>query len=384
MKYLPLVWRSLLRHKVRTFLVVMSIVVAFVLFGLLAAINKAFNAGIDLAGEERLVMRHKVSIIQPLPISYMARIRSTPGVDAVAQASWFGGIYQDPKNFFPRIAVDPETHLDLYPELRLPEDEKQAWFATRTGAVAGRDLADRFGWKIGDRIPIQGDIYRRPDGSAWEFDLVGIYDGATQDADLSQFFFRYDYLDEGMGGNLGLVGWYVIRVADPDRAPSIAEALDATFANSSAETKTATEAAFVKGFADQIGNTAAIIRAVLAAVFFTILLVVGNTMAQAVRERTNELGVLKALGFSDGKVLSLVLGESCFLAFLGGVVGLGLSALLVPALAKGLAKYLPVFYLPARDLLLGVFFVLALGLITGLLPALQARRLRVADALRRA
>ncbi len=384
MKFLFLIWRNLVRHRLRTLLVVLSIAVAFLLFGLLAATNKAFSAGVDLAGEERLVMRHKVSIIQSLPISYLRRIENTDGVDAVGHASWFGGIYQEPKNFFAKIAVDPQVYLDLYPEFVLPEDQEKAWLTTRTGAIVGKDLATRFGWELGDRIPVQGDIYRRPDGTAWEFDLVGIYEGASPDTDLSQMFFRYDYLKEGTGRDLGQVGWYIIRITDPSRAPRIAEALDGLFANSSAETKTDTEAAFVQGFADQIGNTAAIIQAVMAAVFFTILLVVGNTMAQSVRERTNELGVLKALGFSDGKVLALVLGESYVVAILGGAMGLGLAALVVPALSSAVSKFLPVFYLPAKDLMVGVLFVVALGFVTGILPGLEARRLQVAEALRRA
>ena len=385
MKYFYLVWSNLKRRKVRTALTVSSIIVAFVLFGILAAVNKAFNAGVDLAGEERLILRNKVSIIQLLPISYQDRIRSTDGVEAVTHATWFGGIYQDPRNFFPQIAVEPEPYLDLYPELVLPEDQTATWKATRTGAIAGRDLAEKFGWSIGDKIPIQGTAWRRAgtDG-AWEFDLVGIYEGTSQDTDLSQFFFRQDYLEEGVGGNLGRVGWYIIRVGDPSRAATIAEAIDTIFANSSAETKTATEQAFVQGFAAQVGNTAAIIRAVVAAVFFTILLVAGNTMALAVRERTNELGVLKALGFTGRGLLGLVLAESCLVAMLGGGLGLLVAAALIPGIGKALSSFLPVFYLPGEAVLVGLALVLLLGVLTGLIPALQAMRLQVAEALRRA
>jgi putative ABC transport system permease protein len=384
MKYLHLVWSNLRRRKARTVLTVLSILVAFILFGLLAATNKAFNAGVDLAGEERLVLRHKVSIIQLLPVSYQGRILAVDGVDQVTYATWFGGIYQDPKNFFPQIAVDPAGYLDLYPEMVLPPEQLEEWEKTRTGAIAGRDLANRFGWKIGDRIPIQGTAWRRADGTAlWEFDLVGIYDGANQDTDLSQLFFRQDYLVEGTGGNLGLVGWYIIRIKDPDRAASIAEAIDAKFANSSAETKTATEKAFVQSFAQQVGNTAAMIRAVVAAVFFTILLIAGNTMAQSVRERTNELAVLKALGFSGPKLLGLVLAESCLVALLGGALGLVGAALLIPGIGKAMSSFLPVFYLPAQDVFVALILIFALGLATGLIPALQAMRLQVADAMRR-
>jgi putative ABC transport system permease protein len=385
MKYLPLIWSNLKRRKARTTLTVLSILVAFVLFGLLAAVNKAFNAGVDLAGEERLILRNKVTLIQPLPISYMGRIQAVDGVEAVTHATWFGGIYQDPKNFFPQIAVDPEGHLDLYPEILLPEDQLAAWKATRTGAIAGRDLAAKFGWSIGDRIPIQGTAWRRVGGNpTWEFDLVGIYEGASKDTDESQFFFRQDYLEEGMGGNLGIVGWYIIRIADPAQAPSLAETIDALFANSSSETKTEPEKAFVQGFANQVGNTAAIIRAVVTAVFFIILLVAGNTMALAVRERTNELGVLKALGFSGKGLLGLVLAESCLVALLGGGLGLLGAAVLIPGIASAVSSFLPVFYLPGEAVLLGLGLVVLLGILTGVIPAVQAMRLQVAEALRRA
>lgn len=385
MKYLPLIWANLRRHKVRTVLTVLGILVAFVLFGLLAAINKGFNAGVDLAGNDRLVLQHKVSIIQPLPISYQDRIARVPGVSLVTHANWFGGIYQDTKNFFPKIAVDPEPFLEMYPEYLLPADQKATWLAERTGAIAGKALAERFEWKVGDTIPVQGDIYRRADGSAlWEFKLVGIYGAGTKDADLSQFFFRYDYLEEGTGGNLGRVGWYYIRISDPDRAPQIAETIDSLFANSPAETKTSTEKAFVQAFAQQVGNTTAIVRGVVAAVFFTLLLVVGNTMAQSVRERINELAVLKALGFRDGMVLVLVLAEAVLLSALGGGLGLGLAALLTIPLGETLGNFLPVFYLPLSDVIIGLGLMVGLGLVTGLPPALQAMRLQVADALRRA
>lgn len=385
MKYLFLIAAGLKRRRLRTFLTVGSIAVAFILFGLLSATNKGFNAGVDLAGNERLVLIHKVSIIQLLPISYQERIAGVVGVDRVTHGTWFGGIYQDPRNFFAQIAVEPEGFFDLYPEYKLPEDQMKTWLATRSGAVAGRLLADKFGWKVGDRIPIQGTIWRPQGGSAaWEFDLVGIYEAGSKDADQTQFFFRQDFLEEGVGGNLGQIGWYIIRIDDPDQAPQIAETIDTMFANSPAETKTTTEKAFGQAFAQQVGNTAAIVRAVMAAVFFTILLVVANTMAQSVRERTNEIGVLKALGFTDGQVLGLVIGESSFLTLLGGGLGLGLALLLVVPMGQALSGFLPVFYIPAGDAAVAVVIMVLLGFVTGLVPALQAMRLQVADALRRA
>ncbi len=233
MKSFHLVWRNLLRRKLRTAFTFLSILVAFLLFGYLAAIRKAFDMGVDLAGADRLVMIHKVSLIQPLPLSYLERIEATPGVKDVAHASWFGGIYQDPKQFFAQIAVDPERFLRLYPEFVLPEDQKKAWLADRTGAIVGRKTAEKYGFKIGDRIPIQGTIWRKKDGSrTWEFTLDGIYGGTTKETDTTQFLFRYDYFDEARSFGRGLVGWYVVRVDDPANAPDVAKRLDAQFANS--------------------------------------------------------------------------------------------------------------------------------------------------------
>jgi putative ABC transport system permease protein len=383
MKYVRLVWANLKRKKIRTLLTLLSILVAFVLFGYLAAIRQALSAGVDVAGADRLVVRHKVSIIQPLPGSYEAEMEQIPGVAEAAHASWFGGIYQRPSNFFPQIPVEPEEYLKMYPEFLLTEAEKEAWFTTRTGAVAGRNTAERFGWKVGDKIPIQATIWTHSGGQkTWEFDLVGIYDGAEKGTDTTNFFFHYDYFDEARDFGRGLVGWYVVRVEDPDGAVAVAKRIDDNFANSPAETKAETEGAFVQGFAEQIGNIGAIMVAILAAVFFTILLVAGNTMAQSVRERIGELGVLKALGFTDRGVLGLVLAEAMTIAALGGFAGLAIAW---AAISQGdpTGGALPIFFFPTRDLFLGALLVLGLGLATGIFPALQAGRLRIADALRR-
>lgn len=383
MKFLRLVWANLKRKKVRTALTLLSILVAFLLFGYLSAIRQAFNAGIDVAGADRLIVRHKVSIIQFLPESYEAEIEQIPGVAEAAHATWFGGIYQKPSNFFPQMPVKPEEYLSLYPEYILPEDQKQAWFRTRTGAVAGRAIADRFGWKVGDKIPIQATVWAHSGGQkTWEFDLVGIYDGAEKGTDTTQFLFDFDYFDEARDFGRGSVGWYYVRVEDPDQAVEVAKRIDAAFANSPAETKAETEGAFVQGFADQIGNIGKIMMAILSAVFFTILLVAGNTMAQSVRERTGELAVLKALGFSDGLVLRLVLAESIVVAGIGGFLGLGLAWFLI-SLGDPTSGALPIFFFPTDDLIVGIVLVVALGLATGLPPALSAGRLRIAEALRR-
>ncbi len=383
MKFVNLVWSNLKRRKVRTLLTLSSIAVAFLLFGYLAAIRVALSSGVDVAGADRLVVRHKVSIIQQLPESYEARIEQIPGVADATHATWFGGIYQEPKNFFAQLPVKPEEFLEMYPEFLLTEEEKARWLETRTGAVAGRVTADRFGWKVGDRIPIQATAWTHSGGKrTWEFELVGIYEGAEKGTDTSNFLFRHDYFDEARDFGRGQVGWYYVRVEDPDKAVDVAKAIDEQFANSPYETKAETEGAFLKAFADQVGDIGTIIMAVLAAVFFTILLVAGNTMAYSVRERVGELAVLKAVGFTDRQVLGLVLAEALWLAAVGGFLGLGIGWFLI-SLGDPTNGALPVFFFPPRDIVLGVVLVLALGFAAGILPALEAGRLRIADALRR-
>ncbi|MPY90146.1 MAG: FtsX-like permease family protein [Luteitalea sp.] len=383
MKFLPLVWRNLMRRKVRTIFTALSILVAFVLFGVLMGLRGAFTLGIELAGADRLVMIHKVSFIQPLPVAYQARIAATPGVTDVTHASWFGGIYQDERNSFAQMAVEPETFLEIYTEYVLPADQKKAWLADRTGAIVGRGLIEKFGWKIGDRIPLQATIWRKPDNSAWEFTIDGIYDSGKQGTDVNSMFFHYDYLNEARNEEVrDIVGWYTMRVGDPSRAADLANRIDAQFANSAAETKTSTEKAFVQAFANQIGDIGAIMIAILATVLFTILLVSGNTMAQSIRERTNELAVLKTLGFTDGHVLGLVLLESVLLAVVGGALGLGIAWLIILG-GDPTGGLLPAFYLPARDVVIGVVLIVALGLVAGALPAWRAGQLKIVDALRR-
>lgn len=383
MKFLHLIWSNLRRKKLRTSLTLLSIVVAFVLFGFLCAIQEALTGGVQVAGADRLVVRNKVSIIQLLPASYQARMNRIPGVDFATHQTWFGGIYQDPKNFFMQNPVVPEEFLRMFPEIMLPPAEKEAWLKTRTGAIVGRKTAERFHWKIGDKVPIQSSIWPKEDGSrTWTFDIVGIFDGKNKNTDTTPMFFRYDYFDEARQWGKGQVGWYSIRVKDPAQAAEVAKRVDAEFENSPAETKTEAEGAFIQAWANQIGNITLIVSAILGAVFFTILLVTGNTIAQAVRERTGELGVLKAIGFTNAQIVALVLAESCLLTVLGGVVGVGLAWMFI-ARGDPTGGLLPLFYFPGRDVLLGLGISLALGIVTGIFPALQAMRLRVADALRR-
>ena len=385
MKLFPLIWSNLWRRKLRTVFTLLAALFTFALFGVLAAVNLAFGMGVDISGANRLVVIHKISLIMPLPIAYKGRIAAVQGVDAVTHMNWFGGIYKDPKNFFAQMAVDTPTFFDLYPEYVVPPAQKKAWEEDRAGAIVGRDLAQRFGWKIGDKIPIQGTIYSKKDHSRmWDFNIDGIYEPGKKGVDATQFFFHYEYLKEAASRGGDLVGWYTIRIDDPDKAAAISKTVDGLFANSPYETKTSTEKAFAQSFANQMGNIGAIVRYVVSAVLFGMLLVIGNTMAQSVRERTNELAVLKTLGFSNGLVLFLVIAESCLLALTGAALGLLFSwAVLTPVVGMMMKQFLPVFYIPGWGIALGLAIALLLGLLTGLLPGIQAMRLRIVDALRK-
>jgi putative ABC transport system permease protein len=381
MKYFPLLWSSLWRKKFRTVFTLLSIFVAFLLFGMLMTIRTAFSFGVEIAGLDRLVLIHKVSLIMPLPIAYQERLRATDGVTLATHNSWFGGVYQDPSNFFAQIVVDPVPFMELYPEYKLPPEQMKAWLDDRQGAIVGKDLAERFNWKIGDRVPIQGTIWQPKQGQVWEFNIAGIYDGEPG-VDKTQFFFRYDYLDENRRVGEGLVGWYIVKIADPSRAQEMGAKFDTMFANSSAETKTTTEKGFVEGFAKQVGDIGAIMVAILVAVLFTMMLVAANTMAQSVRERTSEVGVLKTLGFSNTSILLLVLGEAVLITVIGGGLGLLVAWLFVQQ-GDPTGGMLPIFMLPPRDVVLGAVLILGLGLVAGALPAFNAMNLKITDALRR-
>jgi putative ABC transport system permease protein len=348
------------------------------------AIRAAFTMGVDVAGADRLMMIHKVSIINLLPKSYGDRVRATEGIVEVSHANWFGAYYQNPNNFVQNMAVDPPSWLKIYPEFEVPEDQKKAWLNDRGGALIGADLAKKWGWKIGDRVPLISPIYRKPDGSPWDFTIDAIYDSSKQGVDKTQFFFHWAYLNETFRNSFvsDQVGWYVFKVADPATSDQLAKRIDMMFANSPAETKTATEKAFVSDFAKQVGDIGSIMIAIAAIVMFFILFVAGNAMAQSIRERTNETGVLKTVGFGDGQILALVLLESCVIAIVGGGLGLVISWLII-AQGDPTNGLLPIFHFPPRDLVFGILLVLVLGIGTGLLPALQAGRLRIVDALRR-
>ena len=378
MKFLPLVIANLFRKKIRTALTIGSFAVALFLFGLLVIVRGAFSQGVDIAGADRLVVINKVSLIQPLPLSYRDRLLRISGIKQVTYDNWFGGVYQDEKNFFPQFAIDVEHQRAMYPEFTVPEEQWQAFAGDREGAIAGQSLADRFGWKVGDRIPIKGTIYTGP----WEFNLRGIYRGTRAQDDTTQFWFHWDFLEERRAFGKGDVGWYVVRVTNPDLSVQVAKTIDTEFANSPFETKTDTEKAFAASFVKQMGNIEFLILTVGGVVFFTLLLVTGNTMAIAVRERMGELAVLKALGFSNQFVLLLVMMESLTVAFIGGALGL-LLAKLFSLHGDPTRGILPYFYLPPLAIVTGVAPALLVGVAAGILSAVSAMRLRVVDAMRR-
>jgi putative ABC transport system permease protein len=382
MKFLGLIFANLFRKKIRLLLTLGSFAVALFLFAFLAVVRKAFTGGADLANAKRLVTINRVSIIQPLPLSYRDKIAAIRGVQAVTHDNWFGGVYQDEKNFFPQFAIDVENQRKVFPEFVVPPDQWNNFLKDRQGAIVGARTAERFGWKIGDRIPIKSTIYGT--GGAWEFNIDGIYHGKRPQQDETQFWFQWDYFQERVPESFkGLVGWYTVMLDSPDDAFRVAKTIDAEFANSPYETKTDTESAFAASWVKQFGNIEFLIITIGGVVFFTLLLVTGNTMAISVRERTGELAILKAIGFKDRSVLFLVLAESLVIALFGGALGLGLAVLAIPALANALSGMLPALILSKPMLATGIGFALLVGATSGLLPGIGAMRLRVVSALRR-
>jgi len=382
MKFRGLVFANLFRKKLRLTLTIGSFAVALFLFAFLAVVRGAFNRGADIAGADRLVTINRVSIIQPLPLAYRDKIQRIPGVKAVTHNNWFGGVYQEEKNFFPQFVIDVENQRQVIPELVVPDDQWQSFVKDRQGAIAGVKTAKRFGWKVGDRIPIKNAGYGAT--GTWEFNLDGIYNSERAGADETQFWFQWDYFEERVPEAFkGNVGWYVVKLDSPDNAASVANAIDNMAANSSFETKTETESAFAASWVKQFGNIQFLIMTIGTVVFFTLLLVTGNTMAISVRERSAELAVLKAIGFSDRWVLFFVLAEALTIAAVGGLLGLGLALLAIPALGAALNGLLPTLILSPAILSLGLATALLVGVVSGLLPGIGAMRMRVVDALRR-
>src|SRR6266481_4994222 len=381
MKFANIIFANLFRKKVRLLLTIGSFAVALFLFVFLAVVRDAFNRGADIAGADRLVVINRTSIINLMPLSHRDKILRIPGVKVITHNNWFGGTYIDEKNFFPQFVIDPQAQREVFPEMIVPDDQWSNFLKDRQGAIAGAKTAERFGWKIGDRIPIKTTLYG---GGSWEFNLAGIYHGKRPQDDETQFWFQWDYFEEKVPDRVkGQIGWYVLRVDNPDDSPRIAKAIDAEFANSPFETATQTESAFAANWVKQFGNIQFLIVSIGSVVFFTLLLVTGNTMAISVRERTSELAVFKAIGLTDRSVLFLVLAESMMIALIGGVLGLLLALLAVPALAKALNGLLPTLILAPTVLLLGLVVAIAVGIVSGRLPGFNAMRMRVVNALRR-
>jgi putative ABC transport system permease protein len=379
-----LVWAQLFRRKTRTVLTLLSVIVAFLLFGLLQAVQVAFESGADTADAGRLLTTARYSIIEPLPMAHARAIERVPGVVAVAFADWFGARYQNESNAFPVFAVDPARYLDMYPEFTVTPAHRAAFVKTRTGAIAGRRLVERYGWRVGQKLPIASEIHAKTDGSLnWEFDLVGTLDAddpAVQ-GNTDVVLINVAYFDEARQFGRGKTGWYIVRIADPSQARAISAEIDRQFANSPDETKTQPEKEFAIGFAKQIGDIGALVTRILMAVFFTILILTGNTMAQAVRERIPELAVLKTLGFSDRMVTGLVLGEALLLLGLGASVGMVAAVGVLPALNSNTGGRFPPLFVDATTWLLAAVIAAALAVVIGLPPALRVGRLRIVDAL---
>jgi putative ABC transport system permease protein len=382
MKYLHLIWAALFRSKTRTLLTLLSVIAAFLLFGMLDSVRVAFNSGGTVSGANRMVVSSRLSITQMLPYSLLSQIEAIPGVRKASYAAWFGGIYRDPKNFFPNFSVGPD-YLDLYPEYVLPPAQRKTFDADRSGAIVGESLAKRHGWKVGDIIPLEATIFPQKGSNAWPLKLSGIYTvkDSKRKGEENQLWFHWKYFDESNDYVKSRVGWYVVQLDNADDADRVAKAIDALSANSDHETKTQTEQAFNQAFAKQFADIGLIVTAIMGAVFFTLLLLTGNTMAQAVRERIPELAVLKTIGFSNQSVLWLVLAEAVLLIVLGGTLGLGLAALMMPGISAASGGMIQLPTVLPQTWAIGLGLMLAIGVIIGLLPALRAMRLNIVDAL---
>ncbi|MCZ6458170.1 MAG: ABC transporter permease [Gammaproteobacteria bacterium] len=383
MSYLSLLWANLFRKKTRTVLTLLSVMIAFVLFVLLQAVGEAFTGGVTIVGVDRLIVTPKYSIVDELPLSQKRQVAAIAGVNLVTQQSWFGGVYQDPKNFFPKYPVEPLEYFDMYSEFIINPAELEAFAGTRTGAVVKAGLAEQYGWKLGDIIPIQADIWPKADGSrTWEFELVGTFEEAESSRPL--FLFQYQYFTESVElDRRDQVGWWTVRLSEPERAAEIAREIDSLFENSRDPTRTATEDEFSRQFASQLGDIGFITTIIMSAVFFTIVLLTGNTMAQALRERIPELAVLKTIGFTDTAVSALVLGEAIVLCVVGGLCGIAMAYLLLPGIAPVLESFAGSIDFSATTLATAIGLSVVIGIVIGIVPAMSARRLTIVDALRK-
>lgn len=378
MKTFPLIWASLWRKKTRTILTLLSIVVAFLLFGLLQGVNSAFSRGVEQANVDRLVVINRVALTESLPYAYLSQIDAVQGVRAAAYATWFGGYYQEPKNFIFAAPVDIDRYMAVVPELKISAETVDAYKRNRTGAIVGEAAMAKHGWKVGDRIPLNTQIWVKTDGSmTYEFDIVGSYSSPEDKSQEDGLLFHQEYFDESRSFGKGGIGWYLVRVADPTQSAQVAQRIDALFANSSNETKTQSEKEFSQSFIKQFADINFIVTLIIGAVFFTLLLLTGNTMMQAIRERIPELAVLKTLGFTDTQVLGLVFAESLLMCVLAAVLGLGLATLMFPAMKDviGVASLQP------QVVALGLGCAVLLAVLIAAIPGWRALRLNIVDAL---
>ena len=376
MKYLPLVWAGLWRKPLGTAFTFCSITIAFLLFGMLRAIHSAFDHNVADANLDRLYVWNRINLTEPLPIAYLRELERIPGVAAVTHATWTGTYYRDPKNVVYSTPVDPERYLAFFPEITLPAEQMRAWMNTRAGAVISTSLAQRFGWKVGDLITLHSVFWTKRDGtSSWTFNIVGIF--ANRGEGRGELLFNYNYFDEARSFSKGTVGWYIVRVRDPGLAAQVGAAIDRRFANSSDETNTQTEKSSARSLLKQLADMDFILTAISGTVFFTLLLLIGNNMAQSVRERMPEIAVLKSLGFADALVFSLVFAESLLLCELGAFLGLTCASAMFPALQAVVGFPTQ----PLRVVASGLLAALLLALAAGIGPAWRAKRLQVVDAL---
>ena len=376
-----LVRKGLFRKTLRAILMMVSIAIAFFIFGVLGALYNAFTAGPDIAAANRLITVNKINFTVSMPYAYYGRVQQVEGVENVAHANWFGGYFQEPSNFVQTFAVEPETYLDAYPELELPADQRAAFIDGRTCMLAGQAVAQQFGWSVGDRIPMNSNIFQNTSGSSvWEMDVCGIFSAEDSSTPTNYVLFHYEYFNESLAFGQNSIGWLVVNTTDPAVNDRVIRDIDALFANSPAETETTTEAAFNQAFLEQFGNITLILIWVIGAAFATILMIVGTTMILAINERTKEIAVLKTLGFNSPRVFRMILTESFLLSFIGGGIGLGLAALLIWSVSQALSSFLPGLGLSAETLLQGIGLMILFALATGLFPAYNAMRLKIVDA----